>query len=52
MDMYPGLGGTDCFEVVRNMGSDVPSTRCALLDDSSWREGHSCAEGSEGIELA
>jgi hypothetical protein len=52
MDMCPGLGGMDCFDVARYIGSDVPSTRCALLDESSWREGHSCAEGVECFEPA
>jgi hypothetical protein len=52
MDMYPGLGGTDCFDVVRYMESDVPSTRCALLDGSSGRGGRSCAEGVETVEVA
>lgn len=52
MDMYPGLAGTGCFDFERNIGSEVPSTRCALLDESSGREGHSCAEGIEGVELA
>ena len=42
----------DCFDVARYMDSDVPSTRCALLEGSSRREGHSCAEDVEGVEPA
>jgi hypothetical protein len=51
MDMKPGLGGTVCFDEVRYMASEVPSTRCALLVGSSRREGHSCAEGSGGVGM-
>lgn len=37
-------------DVERCSELEVPSTRCALLDESSLREGHSSAEGVEDRE--
>jgi hypothetical protein len=50
IDIFPGLVGTDCFDVGGNIGWEVPSTRRALLDESSRRKDHSGIEGIEDIE--